>query len=457
MGIACLEEGIPLADMLLERAAGALWGPFTMAIILGLGGYLTLKTRFFSLRSLPQAFRNIVGDIGGKRGEKRDVSAFMAMSTALGATMGTGNIVGVATAVVAGGPGAVVWMQLAALAGMMIKFAEVALAVKYKRQGAGPMGYLHALGKPGGVLAFLFAVSCVMASLGTGNMTQSNSAAQALSHFSVPPMLCAIALGLFTWVATGRGVRGIMLLSAWIVPVITVGYLLLSAAAVWQGRTQLPDAVGEMFAQAFGLRAAAGGTIGYTVRSAMRFGLARGVFSNEAGMGSSPIAHSQSDCTDPVAQGMWGILEVFIDTTLSCTLTALVLLTAEGGRLLHGAQDGAALAIRCFTALLGGPSGALVAAFIALFGVTSVCGWYTYGKTALQYLLPQSAAAPTLYRLLYAVGVSLGALWGVRKIWLLSDFLTGLMMLFNLLGLLFLSPEVHRLVRAYDDRRKKRR
>lgn len=444
-----------MTDMLLERAAGALWGPFTMIIILGLGGYLTFKTRFFSLRSMPQAFKNVIGDIGYKCQEKRDVSAFMAMSTALGATMGTGNIVGVATAVVAGGPGAVVWMQIAALAGMMIKFAEVALAVKYKRLGAGPMGYLHALGKLGGVLAVLFAFSCVAASLGTGNMTQSNSAAQAMAYFSVSPMLCAIVLGLFTWVATGKGVRGIMILSAWIVPFITVGYLALSMAAVWQGRSQLPAALGAMFTQAFGLRAAAGGTIGYTVRSAMRFGLARGVFSNEAGMGSSPIAHSQSDCNDPVAQGMWGVLEVFIDTTLSCTLTALVLLTAQGGELLRGAHDGAALAIRSFSALLGSHWGAMVAVFIALFGVTSVCGWYTYGKTALQYLLPKSFVAPKLYRLLYAFGVSLGALWSVRRIWLLSDLLTGLMMLFNMLGLLFLAREVHQLVRSYDNRRKK--
>ncbi len=443
-----------MTDMLLERAAGALWGPFTMVIILGLGGYLTIKTRFFSLRSLPRAFKNIFRDMGGKQKEKGDVSAFMAMSTALGATMGTGNIVGVATALVAGGPGAVVWMQLAALAGMMIKFGEVALAVKYKRRGAGPMGYLHALGKLGGVLAVLFAVSCVVASLGTGNMTQSNSAAQALAHFSISPALCAAVLGLFTWVATGKGVRGIMLLSAWIVPVITVGYLALSIAAVWQGRAQLPNAVGEMFAQAFGLRAAAGGTIGYTVRSAMRFGLARGVFSNEAGMGSSPIAHAQSDSHDPVAQGMWGILEVFIDTTLSCTLTALVLLTADGGGLLYGVHDGAALAIRSFSTLLGGQWGALVAVFIALFGVTSVCGWYTYGKTALEYLLPESSAAPKVYRILYAVGVSLGALWSVRKIWLLSDLLTGLMMLFNMLGLLFLSREVLQIVSLYDRKRK---
>lgn len=448
---------MPLTDMLLEHAAGALWGPFTMAVILGLGGYLTVKTRFFSLRSLPQALKNIVGDIRAKQDGKRDVSAFMAMSTALGATMGTGNIVGVATAVAAGGPGAVVWMQLAALAGMMIKFAEVALAVKYKRLGAGPMGYLHALGKVGGVLAALFAMSCVVASLGTGNMTQSNSAAQALAHFSVSPILCAAVLGLFTWVATGKGIRGIMLLSAWIVPVITIGYLMLSIAAVWQGRSQLPDAIGGMFAQAFGLKAAAGGTLGYTVRSAMRFGLARGVFSNEAGMGSSPIAHSQSDCDNPVVQGMWGILEVFIDTTLSCTLTALVLLTAQGGMLLYGAHNGAALAICCFSILLGAKWGALVAVFIALFGVTSVCGWYTYGKTALQYLLPKSAAAPKLYRLLYAVGVSLGALWSVRKIWLLSDLLTGMMMLFNIPGLLFLVQEVCQMVSIYDRKRKNQR
>lgn len=441
-----------MAEQLLEQAACAMWGPFTMLIVLGLGGYLTIRTNFFSLRSLPTAFKNVVKDITSTD-NNGNISSFMAMSTALGATMGTGNIVGVATAVVAGGAGAVVWMQIAALAGMMIKFAEVALAVKYKQHGAGPMGYLNKLGSTGSAVAFLFAISCVVASLGMGNMTQSNSAAQALGHFSVSPMLCAVILGLFTWVATGKGVRGVMVLSAWIVPVITIGYILLALMAVWYGRYQLPQAISDMFAQAFGIRAVAGGTVGYTVRNAMRFGLSRGVFSNEAGMGSSPIAHSQSDCKDPVAQGMWGILEVFIDTTLSCTLTALVLLTAGNGELLNGTKDGAALAVSCFSSLIGEHWGSLVAIFIALFGVTSVCGWYTYGKKSLEYLMPKSIVAPKLYRILYASGVSLGALWSVRKIWLLSDLLTGFMIMFNMLGLLFLAGEVCQMVFKYEKRR----
>lgn len=442
---------------MLERIASAFWGPFTLLILLGLGGYLTLQTRFFSIRCLPEALRQMCR---GKtqKGVGRP-SAWMAMSTALGATMGTGNIVGVATAMVAGGPGAVLWMQIAALAGMMIKFSEVALAVEYRRLGPGPMGYLKLVSPSGKAktLPDAFAVCCLTSAVGMGNMTQSNAASQALSSLSVPPVCCAVFFGIFTFMATGRGVGGVMRLSSWIVPVITVGYLALAGAAVWQERAALPLALRTVGEGAFGLRAAAGGAAGYGVRSAVRYGLSRGIFSNEAGMGSSPIAHAEADGKGPVEQGMWGILEVLIDTSLSCTLTALVLLTAGGGVFWQeSGLDGAALATACFSTALDSRCGPVVSLFIALFGITSVCGWYAYGRRALEFLCPHCRTVMGVYRLLYAVGAALGAVWGSREIWLLCDFFTGTMLLLNLPGLIVLAPRVCRMVRTWEERRHRR-
>jgi AGCS family alanine or glycine:cation symporter len=234
------------------------------------------------------------------------------------------------------------------------------------------------------------------------------------------------------------------------VPLITVGYIAAAAAAIWQGRAQLPGALQSMLAQAVGLRAAAGGAAGYTIGAAVRFGIARGVFSNEAGMGSAPIAHAETAASDGVTQGLWGILEVFLDTIVSCTLTALVLLTAGEGRLWRCGLTGAPLASVCFEAALGRGWGAAMAVFIALFGLTSICGWFAYGLRALQSLCPRAGRTQRAYHLLYAAGASAGAVWGAQTVWLLSDLLTGLMTMVNMAGMLYLAPEICDMVARWE-------
>lgn len=418
-----------------ERMALAMWGPFTMAAIIIIGLFLAVKTRFYYILNAPKALFKLLR----KRDSKSKISPFMALSNALGATMGTGNIVGVATAVAAGGAGALVWMQLSALAGMMIKFAEVKLAVKYRSRGIGPMGYLSTLGRLGAILSPIFAVSCVAASLLTGNMTQSNSSAQALELFSVSPPVSAAIFGVVTWAATGRGVRGMMKASSFIVPVITVGYIAMAAAAIFSLRDNLPMALKEMLQGALGFKAAVGGFAGHSMLCAMRYGLARGIFSNEAGMGTSPIAYSLSDSAKPDEQGMMGIAEVFIDTVICCTLTGLVLLVSN---CTDAQLDGAKLAATGFAYALGEGAGIITAAFIALFGITSVCGWYIYGKKSLEYLFNDGNLLQKLYRVLYIAGAAAGVFLSPKTIWLVSDLMTGVMFSINFLGLCFLLKEV---------------
>lgn len=438
---------------ILEKAGAVVWGPLTMGLTLGIGLYLTVKSGGFQFRRCGTVVQKTLGQMFRRTGRKDGVTPFMAMSTALGATMGTGNIVGVATALTAGGPGAVVWMWLAALAGMMTKFAEVSLAVKERRRGAGPMGYLRSIPAVGGALAAAFAAACMAASLGMGNMTQSNSVSEALAgSFGVPAAVTAVGIGLITFWGASRGMKGVARFSAVVVPVITAAYVAASFAAIWQGRALLGAAFGEMFDQAFGLRAAAGGAAGYTVRSAMRFGVARGIFSNEAGLGSAPIAHAEADTNSPVEQGMWGIFEVFVDTILSCTLTALVLLTAGDGVLWRCGETGAVLAATCFSAALGEGWGQGISAFIALFGVTSIFGWCAYGEKAAAFLFGGREGGAVWFRLLYAAGAAAGAFFSAQGVWLLSDVLAGGMMLVNLVGLLLLAPSVLDLITAYEER-----
>lgn len=415
----------------MERAAAALWGPFTLGLIMLLGLYIAVKTRFLPLIKMPSALLKTL--FGEKK--SKGISPVMSLSNALAATMGTGNIVGVATAVAAGGAGALFWMELSALAGMMIKYAEATLAEKYRALGAGPLGYLQRLGRTGRILSLLFAQSCVIAALGAGNMTQSNSSAQALEYLGVSPAVCAVLFVFTALWATGGGERKLMRITSRVIFVITVIYLAMAVLAIWRCRGMLPQAVGSIISGAFGLDCAVGGIGGYTAALAVRYGLSRGVFSNEAGMGTSPIAYSLSEGK---GQGFLGVAEVFIDTTVCCTLTGLTLLVS--GADISGA-DGASLAINAFSSALGNWCGVLAAVMIALFGAASVCGWYTYGKKSLEHLLPNFAPAAGVYRVLYAFGAAAGSLLSVKTIWLASDVTTGIMMLINICGLMFLANE----------------
>lgn len=415
---------------LLEKTAAALWGPFTLALLLILGAFIAAKTRFYPIRGMPAALKEVFFTKNGEEG----VSPALSLCSALAATMGTGNIVGVATAVAAGGAGALFWMELSAIAGMMIKYAEAMLAAKYRCFGAGPLGYLKRIDGFGEIMSAVFALICLSAALLTGNMTQSNSAGQAMGLFDTSPWVCAVLFTAAAWVMTGEKVSRVMRLTALFIAPLTFCYLAVCLFAIWKCRADLAITLARIFFGAFGIDSLLGGVGGYGMAAAVRYGVARGIFSNEAGMGTSPIAYSLSNRLNSSKQGCLGAAEVFIDTTVCCTLTGLVLL-------LSGADcslDGALFAVNAFSAVLGECAGTAAAVMIALFALASVCGWYIYGIVSLRSLLPKSRFAVKIYRVLYALFAGTGVFLRVKTIWLISDILTGMMLMINLMGIVLL-------------------
>jgi len=423
---------------LFERAAEALWGPFTLVMILFFGGYLLIKSR---AKFIIKAPISVAKSLSVKNNE---ISPFMSLSNALAATMGTGNIVGVAAAISSGGPGALFWMQIAAIAGMMIKFAETALAVKCSSIAPGPMGYLQKIKIVGKPLAVLFAISCIAASLGSGCITQSNSAAQALTELSVPSLYCALIFGFVSWKTAGGGVKGIMKLMTYLIPFITVGYIAMSAAVIFKYKYGLLSAFKTILTSAFCFDSFAGGAVGYTAKQAVRFGLARGIFSNEAGMGSSAIAYSLVKQVDAKQQGMLAIAEVFADTVVCCSLTGLVLILTDSYSNLNGAES----AVKAFSLGLGDVFGYTAAVFIALFGLAAICGWYTYGIKALEFLLPDKKYISMPFRIIYSLFSAIGAVIPFSAVWAASDFFTGVMMIINLFGMLMLLDNINDIIKS---------
>lgn len=432
------------------------WGPASLLFLGGAGLYLSMGTGFLPLRRGGTILKKTLGSLFLKR-ERRpgSITPFQAVSTALAGTMGTGNIAGVATALVAGGPGAIFWMWVSALVGMSTKYAEVFLAVRYRtknRRGercGGPMYYLE-LGAGRRGLARLFAAFCLLASFGIGNMTQVSAMADALSTtFSIPPLLTGLGTALLVGLVVFGGMNRIAAVTGALIPLLSLGYITAALWVLWQSRALLPGALSLIFTQALNPHAAVGGVAGYTVVRAMRFGVARGVFSNEAGLGSAPIAHGSAATESPVEQGLWGIVEVFIDTLLCCTLTALVLLTAGDGSLWCSGLDGASLTTAAFADTLGRGAGGFVALSILFFALSSILGWYLYGERSVDYLTREQSLPRRLYRLLFVGVTVVGAVAGGRWIWALADILNALMTLPNLIGLLLLSPVVFRETRRY--------
>ena len=419
---------------IIEKLSDLAWGPFTLLLLIVFGGWITFKSRALYIIKAPFAVKKL---IMSKR--SGDVTPFMVLCNTLAATMGTGNIVGVATAVAAGGPGALFWMQVAAVFGMMIKFSEAALAVKFSHAGAGPMGYLKEIKLIGRPLAVMFALLCASAAAGAGCMTQSNSAAGALSRLSISPVLSAALFGLAALIAIGGGVKGIMKLSVYAVPFITVGYIAMSAAVIIKFRTDIPGVLADAVRSAFCIDAVSAGTVGYTAKQAIRYGIARGIFSNEAGMGTSAIAYSLSCDNDMKEQGMLAVAEVFIDTVICCSLTGIVLLLSDCR--LTG-TDGAKIAADAFSSALGSGYGDITAIFIALFGIASVCGWFTFGSEAVKMLSGGNKLIGIIYRYIYALSAAAGAVISSNIVWALSDAFTGMMLLINMFGLLMLKDKI---------------
>lgn len=442
---------------MLNTIHTCLWGPGTLALLLGSGVFLTLRLRFLPWRRLGFALRSALGREARQAGGS-GVSPFAALMTALAATIGTGNIVGVATALVAGGPGALVWMEVSALFGMALTFSECTLAVKYRRRDrrgqwcGGPMYVMSAvLGRPGKWMAAVFSLFAAAAALGIGSMTQANSIAGALTAVAeVPVELVGLVTAGLALAGILGGIRSISRITSVLVPVMAALYMAAGLAVILGNLPRLPAGLAEIFHCALSPQAAAGGTLG----TALRWGVARGVFSNEAGLGSAAIAAASAETDSPVRQGYIGMTGVFFDTIVLCTVTGLAICCSGvlGAVDAAGAPvDGAALTILAFQTVLG-PWGAwFISGSIVLFAFSTILGWEYQGEQAFAYL--SGGRGVGLYRLLFALAAFLGAGAQLEAVFLFSDICNALMCIPNLLCLLLLSGAVVREARSGSRRK----
>lgn len=438
-------------EQLLLTAEKILLGG-SMVILLSLTGLLlSVRFGFFQLRGLPFIIKNTAGTLlkkTKKEGKGKNISSFQAVTTALAGTMGVGNIAGVATAVVAGGPGAVFWMWVGAFLGMMTKYAEIFLAVRHRRVDkrgryyGGPMYYMQ--DRTGSRhLGSIFAVLCAACSLGIGNMTQVNSVASAAeSAFHIPAWVSGCVVAVLVGLVVFGGVRRIAAVTEMVIPFISIVYICCAGAFLFIHRTGVPSTLGLILREAFRLRPAVGGIAGYGLSRALSTGLSRGVFTNEAGLGSAPIAHASADCKSPAHQGVWGIFEVFLDTIVVCTITALVILLAGGGRLWQTGLDGAPLTALAFASTFGHLGEQLLAVSIAFFAVSAMLGWCFYGESALRYICHNNKTVILCYRVLFIVCIPLGAVTELTTVWRLSDCLNALMAIPNIFAILMLHKEI---------------
>lgn len=435
----------------------AVWGPFMLILLLGFGVCITIATKFFQFTHFPLMLKKTLGSLfHQKKDREHGISPFQAVSTALAGTLGTGNIIGVATAIVSGGPGAIFWMWVSAFFGMMTKYAEVVLAVKYRSFGengepvGGPMYYISK-GMNCKWLAVVFCIFCCLASFGIGSMVQSNSVSGALYvTFHIPAFITGILLAVLVAVVILGGVQRIGKITEKVVPFMAVSYTFFAVLALCFHFSAIDDAFCLIFQSAFTYHAAIGGGIGYTVSMAIRYGMSRGVFSNEAGLGSAPIAHAAADTKSPVEQGMWGIFEVFFDTIVMCTLTALVLLTSG---LCQTGLDGADLTLGAFSSSVGSFAEQIIAIAMVFFAFASMIGWAYYGEKSIEYIFKKRMFI-TAYRVIYVLSVALGAVAALSAVWEISDTLNGLMIIPNLAALIYLSPVVVKETKLYLKQRK---
>lgn len=435
----------------VDRLVGIVWGEFVLIPLLAFVGiYLTAGLRAMPWRYLGYAVRLLWRrEPGEARGE---ISPFQALMTALSATIGTGNIAGVATAIYFGGPGAVFWMWVIALFGMATKYAEALLAVTFREVDAtgqtvgGPMYYIeNGLGRRWKWLAGAFSAFGMAAAFGIGNMVQSNSVADVLdSQYAIPTFVTGVAMAVIAGFVIIGGVRRIAEVAARLVPLMAVGYLIAAVVILAFNAHAIPAAFATIIDGAFNGTAAGGGFVGATVWMAIRWGFARGIFSNESGLGSAAIAHAAARTNNAVRQGMVAMLGTFIDTIVMCTLTGLVIIVT--GAWLGGDQ-GASMSRAAFVTGLGDAGGHIVAAGLAVFAFTTIIGWSYYGERCAAYLFGVRIIAA--YRVVWIAAILCGALFQLNLVWAFADLFNGLMAIPNLIALLLLSPLVFRETRTY--------
>ena len=451
---------------------GIVWGPYMLILLVGCGVYLSFRVGFIQFTRFGFAMKNTIGKIFHKHEAGHgEITPIQAVTTALAATVGTGNIAGVTGAIIAGGPGAVFWMWLSAIFGMVTKYAEVLLSIKYRERNevgdwvGGPMYYIkNGLGKSWKWLGSIFCVFGALAAFGIGNMTQVNTIASsinsALDSFgadtgartvlvagqSVPvtSIVIGIVVAVIVAVVLVGGIKRIGQVTEKLVPVMAIIYIISAVIVVFANLGHIGTVFGMIFQGAFSAEAALGGAYGILIKTTIQKGIARGVFSNEAGLGSAPIAHAASSETDPVRQGLYGIFEVFMDTIVICTLTSLVVLIGS----LNGAfaaewggSGGTPLVSASFGSVMGEQAGAIIVAIgISLFALSTILSWSLYGVRCFEFLF--GTKATQIYKWVFIVVVVVGATLEMQLVWDIADTLNGLMALPNLIALFALSGVV---------------
>ena len=452
-------------NALISKINSFAWGGLMIFFLVGTGFILTMGTRIVQFRKLGYAFKLLFSKEHQGEG---DITPFQALMTSLAATIGTGNIAGVAGAIAAGGPGAVFWMWVTAAFGGATKYAEALLAIKYRitnekgEKSGGPMYYIklgmtEKFGGDWSWLGWLFAFFVTVAAFVIGNMVQANSVAQSVkTSVGISPIISGIVIALATALVILGGIKSIGKVTEKIVPLMAVIYIIGSLIILFKNAGAVPEAFGMIFGNAFSARAVGGGLVGTVIR----YGVARGVFSNEAGLGSAPIAHAASKNNDPVRQGIIGSLGSFIDTLIVCSMTALVILVsglvtidqATGAMTISNGLSGAALTTTAFDVAFPGIGGLVVAFGLIFFAFSTILSWYYYGSKCLEYIA--GVKAIQFYKWIWVALVFVGAVYKVDFVWNLSDTFNGLMAIPNLIGLLALSPIIFAMTKDYESQAK---
>ncbi|MCY4045805.1 MAG: sodium:alanine symporter family protein [Cellvibrionales bacterium] len=438
----------------LAKLNTIVWGPVMLALLVGTGLFLTIRLKALPWVKTPEALKQLITPHDTKT--HGDISPFKALMTSLSATIGTGNIAGVATAIAIGGPGAIFWMWISALFGMATKYAEAVLAVNYREKDThgqhvgGPMYYIkNGLSKNWQFLAVLFSLFGVIASFGTGNAVQANSIADGLeSAFQIPPVASGFVVMIIVGIVILGGIKRIGNFAGKLVPIMGGAYLAAGLLVIGLNAPKIPEAFALIFSTAFTGQSALGGFAGSTMIMAIQMGIARGVFSNESGLGSSPMAHAHAS-NNPVDQGFIAMIGPIFDTLTICTITALAIIVTG---VWQTGETGAPLTGLAFAHNLSDAGQIIVAIGLVIFAFTTIVGWSIYGERCVTYLLGEKAIIP--FRVLWVIAIPIGATQKLETVWLIADTFNALMALPNLIALMLLSPVVVKLTRAHLRKKK---
>ena len=440
-----------------NQVSSIVWGPVAIFLLLGTGVYLSVKLKLVQLRKLKYGLQILFGLYETEETEEGEISNFEALTSALSATIGTGNIAGVGTAIALGGPGALFWMWVTAFFGMATKYASCLLGSKYRvidengEVSGGPMYYLEkGLGQKW--LALLFSLFAILASFGIGNMVQANSVAEPLQgHLNIPKVATGLILGVLVWLVIVGGIKRIGKVASKIVPMMSAVYIIGAMSVILMNFQELPAAFSLIIKQAFTPTSAVGGFAGAAVMMTLRYGIARGVFSNEAGLGSAPMVYAAAKTDKAVREGLVAMVGPLIDTLIICTMTGLVIITTGAWKLVNSATGegfiGAELTAKAFNLGLPGPGRYLITFSIVFFAFSTILTWSYYGDRSVKYLLGSEYVS--YYRWIFALVIPIGASLKLDLVWALSDVANGLMIFPNLIGILGLSGVVFKMTKDY--------